>query len=116
MGIDYKDIGERVRLERKRNRLTQQELAEIVNQTPTNISHIERGATKPGLQTLVDLANALGVTVDYFLCGVTYEATPVLRGTFGELLEDCSHRELMILYETCWAMKESLRKNRETKE
>lgn len=41
MGIDYKDIGERVRLERKRNRLTQQELAEIVNQTPTNISHIE---------------------------------------------------------------------------
>lgn len=111
MGINYKDIGERVRRERKGKGLTQQELAELVDQTPTNISHIERGATKAGLPTLVALANALDVTVDYFLCGVLYQAAPVLRGTFGELLEDCSHGELMVLYETCRALKASLRKN-----
>lgn len=111
MGINYKDIGERVRRERRGKGLTQQELAELVDQTPTNISHIERGATKAGLPTLVALANALDVTVDYFLCGVLYQATPVLRGTFGELLEDCSHGELMVLYETCRALKASMRKN-----
>ena len=46
MEIDYELIGKRIREERISQNLSQQTLAEISNISPTNISHIERGATK----------------------------------------------------------------------
>ena len=59
MELDYQAIGVRVRRFRKLQGLTQQALAERSDQEPSNISHIERGATKLSLPTLVSLANAL---------------------------------------------------------
>ena len=53
MGIDYQAIGVRIRRLRKAKGLTQQTLAELSEQEPSNISHIERGATKLSLPTLV---------------------------------------------------------------
>ena len=58
MELDYQAIGLRIRRLRKTRGLTQQSLAEISNQEPSNISHIERGATKLSLPTLVNIANA----------------------------------------------------------
>ena len=58
MGLDYQSIGIRIRRLRKAKGLTQQALAELSNQEPSNISHIERGATKLSLPTLVNIANA----------------------------------------------------------
>ena len=49
MELDYKAIGTRIRRLRKELGLTQQTLAEYANQEPSNISHIERGATKLSL-------------------------------------------------------------------
>ncbi|WP_289804808.1 helix-turn-helix domain-containing protein, partial [Dubosiella newyorkensis] len=45
------DIGRRICQHRKALGYTQQKLAEMSNQEPSNISHIERGATKLGLPT-----------------------------------------------------------------
>lgn len=56
MELDYKDIGQRVKMFRRSRGLSQQALAEISNQEPSNISHIERGATKLSLPTLVNIA------------------------------------------------------------
>ena len=50
------DIGRRICQHRKALGYTQQKLAEMSNQEPSNISHIERGATKLGLPTLVSIA------------------------------------------------------------
>ena len=44
--LDYMDIGRRICQHRKALGYTQQKLAEMSNQEPSNISHIERGATK----------------------------------------------------------------------
>ena len=55
MEIDYELIGKRIREERISQNLSQQTLAEISNISPTNISHIERGATKLSLPTLVSI-------------------------------------------------------------
>ena len=68
MELDYQAIGVRIRRLRKERGLTQQTLAEMSGQEPSNISHIERGATKLSLPTLVSVANALEVTVDQILC------------------------------------------------
>lgn len=75
--LDYTAIGVRVRRYRKAQGLTQQVLAEMSEQEPSNISHIERGATKLSLPTIVNLANALGVTVDTLLCDSLPTSTDV---------------------------------------
>ena len=67
MELDYRAIGIRIRRLRKTLGFTQQTLAELSNQEPSNISHIERGATKLSLPTLVNIANALSVSVDQLL-------------------------------------------------
>ena len=109
MGLDYQAIGMRIRRLRKTLGLTQQALAELSDQEPSNISHIERGATKLSLPTLVNIANALNVTVDELLC----ESLPASRAVFQReaepLLSDCTHRELKIITATIRTLKESLR-------
>ena len=62
--IDYIDLGKRIQFYRKQKRITQQELSEIIDVVPSNISHIERGTNHVSLPTLVKIAEALNVTVD----------------------------------------------------
>lgn len=110
MELDYQAIGMRIRRLRKAQGLTQQTLAEISNQEPSNISHIERGATKLSLPTIVNIANALGVTVDDLLCDSLKESRPSFERVAGDILSDCTHRELKIITETMLSLKENLRK------
>ena len=110
MELDYQAIGLRIRRLRKARGLTQQSLAEISNQEPSNISHIERGATKLSLPTLVNIANALHVTADELLCDSLPASKNVLEREVAQLLADCSHLELKIITETVLALKESLRR------
>lgn len=109
MGIDYQGIGVRVRRLRRARGLTQQALAELSGQEPSNISHIERGATKLSLPTLVNLANALGVTVDQLLCDSVAASGAVYQQELSQLLSDCTHWELQVLTETVRALKKNLR-------
>lgn len=112
MGLDYQSIGIRVRRLRKAKGLTQQMLAELSDQEPSNISHIERGATKLSLPTLVNIANALNVTVDELLCDSLTASASVFEREATQLLSDCSHQELKIITETMRTLKECLRKSR----
>lgn len=109
MELDYLAIGMRVRRYRKEKGLTQQTLAELSNQEPSNISHIERGATKLSLPTIVSIANALGVTVDDLLCDSLVEVRSSFERDAAMLLADCSHTELKIITETMRSLKEVLR-------
>lgn len=110
MELDYQAIGVRIRRLRKERGLTQQTLAEISNQEPSNISHIERGATKLSLPTLVSVANALGVTVDELLCDSLPASRTVFQSEVDHILSDCSHLERKIITETIRTLKENLRK------
>lgn len=116
MGLDYQAIGARVRRLRKAKGLSQQALAELSDQEPSNISHIERGATKLSLPTLVSLANALDVTADQLLCDSLPASRSVFQREAEHLLDDCSHWELQIITETIRALKDSLRRSRHTSE
>lgn len=112
MELDYQAIGIRIRRLRKAQGLTQQALAEISNQEPSNISHIERGATKLSLPTIVNIANALGVTVDELLCDSLIEAKTFFAREATDILADCTHQELKIITGTMRALKDNLRKAR----
>ena len=65
--MDYKMLGKRIRDERLLLRLTIEQLSEKVNKTGNYIGQIERNDGKPSLETVVDVANALGTTVDNLL-------------------------------------------------
>lgn len=110
MELDYRAIGVRVRRLRKERGLTQQTLAEMSGQEPSNISHIERGATKLSPPTLVAIANALEVTVDQLLCDSLPASRSVFETEAAHILSDCSHLELQVITETIRTLKENLRR------
>ena len=80
------------------------------NQEPSNISHIERLDTKLSLPTIVIIANALGITVDDLLCDSLKESRLSFEKVAGDILSDCTHRDLKIITETMLSIKENLRK------
>ena len=110
MEIDYELIGKRIREERISQNLSQQTLAEISNISPTNISHIERGATKLSLPTLVSIANALAVSADFLLCDSLVEADKIYIDEINELLLDCNPNELKIIIDIMKSVKITLRR------
>ncbi len=65
--MDYELLGKRIRDERLLLRLTIEQLAERADKSPNYIGQIERNDGKPSLETIVDIANALGTTADALL-------------------------------------------------
>ena len=65
--MDFIKLGQRIRDERLLLRLTLEQLAERIDKSVNYIGQIERAEGKPSIETLVDIANALGTTVDKFL-------------------------------------------------
>ena len=109
MKLNYQEIGTRIRRRRMERGWTQAQLAEYTGQEPSNISHIERAATKLGLPTLVSIANALEVSADDLLCDSLVKARPTFEREIAELLSDCTDEEIRILTKTMRAFKEILR-------
>lgn len=60
-------LGKRIREERKKSNLTQEQLAELINVSTTYVGFIERGERSITLDKLVSIATALGISVDYLL-------------------------------------------------
>jgi transcriptional regulator with XRE-family HTH domain len=60
-------IGERIRLARTRKDWNQSDLARAVNKPRQHISQVEQGKQQPRAELLIDIADALGVTIDYLL-------------------------------------------------
>ncbi|MHA3771631.1 helix-turn-helix domain-containing protein [Verrucomicrobiota bacterium sgz303538] len=58
----YRVVGARIRGERIKQKLTQEELASLVKLKRTSITNIEKGRQKLLLHTLVEIAAALGVS------------------------------------------------------
>lgn len=67
MDVDYTALGKRIKKERKRHGLTQEQLAERISVSTKHIGSIERADSIPSIQVLVALANELQVTADYLL-------------------------------------------------
>ena len=67
--IDYKELGKRIRTERRRQDLTQEKLAEMANISDSFMGHIERGGRTLSIETLASIANALNLSIEYIVCG-----------------------------------------------
>lgn len=63
----YVGVGEQIMLARRRTHLTQRELGERLNVSHVAIGDIERGKTKPNLDHLAAIAEALDVPLKQLL-------------------------------------------------
>lgn len=108
--IDYSIIGKRIREYRKKCGFTQAKLAELSEVEPSNISHIERAATKLSLPTLIKIANALGVTLDEIVYTNLKKSSHISQSEISELLKDCSASELKAISDVIKTTKAVLRR------
>ncbi len=77
MGKELKSlIATRVKAARQAKGVTQEELAEAIDRTVETISNLERGKSLPSLQTLMVIANALGITLSELLEDVEAPPSP----------------------------------------
>lgn len=109
MNLDYVVIGSRIREIRKSKQWTQALLAERSGVEPSNISHIERAATKVSLPTLVSIANALDVSLDELVYSNLNKSMHISVALIDQLLSDCSAEELRSLVEVIKTTKSVLR-------
>lgn len=107
--LDYYQIGQRIRKYRKAHSYSQDALAEKVEISTTHLSHIETGNTKLSLQVLVDLADALTVSVDDLL-NDTSDNSDRPKNEIIDILDSCSTSEIKVLKETIYAVKTSINK------
>lgn len=87
------EIGSRIRALRKKNGITQLELADKVGCSETHLSNIETGSAKMGVDIAIRIAEYFGVTTDWILRAINPELTDKIGANMAELLSDCSPSE-----------------------
>lgn len=62
--MNWEDFGSKIRAERIKKGMTQQELAEIVEVTAESISYYETGKKRPSFEKMKIICNTLGISMD----------------------------------------------------
>ncbi|MCL2224105.1 MAG: helix-turn-helix domain-containing protein [Defluviitaleaceae bacterium] len=91
--MDYSLLGKRIREERRKLDLTQEQLAEDVNVSYPHIGQVERGESGISLEALIAISNRLGVTVDYLLSDYIENEDEYLRQLWVRLVKNRSEKE-----------------------
>lgn len=112
MNINYKAIGQRIKIARIKKGITQEAIADIIDITPAHMSNVETGKTKVSLPTLIQIANALNVSVDFLLCDNVISSKVIFENEAKEIFGDCDDYEIRTLVELLKSAKEIMREDR----
>lgn len=115
MIIDYSAIGKRIKIARIKfgSDFTQEVLSERTGISLPHISNIETGKTKLSLPALINIANALSVTVDELLCDNVLQSKHIFEKEAAEVFADCSELEIRIIVDILKASKKALRRDQQ---
>ncbi|MDL2218467.1 helix-turn-helix domain-containing protein [Christensenellaceae bacterium OttesenSCG-928-M15] len=111
MELNYIDIGKRIRSERKRQNLSQDQLAEMAEISTTHMSHIETANTKLSLPVLIKLANSLHVSTDALVCDNTVTSKAIYHNQIADVLSQCDEKQIRIISDIVLTTKKALDKN-----
>lgn len=109
MELDFKSIGQRIKIARIKKKLTQEVLSEKINVSPQHVSNIETGNSSVSLPTLVAIANILDVSVDELLCDTILNSKAIFENELEEVLKDCNEYEIRFITDIVKASKKSIR-------
>lgn len=97
MNTDYKKLGIRIKAARESKKLTQEQLAEITGLTNNYISNIEHTRSKPSIETLIKICNALEVTPDYILLDSVFVSKEYIIDEIAVKLKRCSKKNIQLI-------------------
>ncbi|MCC8196306.1 MAG: helix-turn-helix domain-containing protein [Ruminococcus sp.] len=98
-------FGHRVGYLRRQNGLSQEELAERANLSREFISMVENSKTGLRVDSLVNIANSLGVSADDILVDCLEHSASTADSELHRLLLDCTETEEYILTQMAKALK-----------
>ena len=107
MSINYDTLGRNLYCYRKKKKLTQEELAEALDLSVGFISQLERGITKPSLDTLSDICDYLNCSIGTILESSNNINTPELL-EFTELYQSLPKKEQRLFFCMLKTYKENL--------
>lgn len=93
--IDYVKIGNRIRIERDKFDMTREKLSEILNISPYFLGQIERGERKMSINTLINLAECLHISLDYLFFEQVNNNTN--NNVLYSLINKCSEKEVKVI-------------------
>ena len=86
-------IGKRIKEQRKKNKLTQEQLSEKLGISKNHLSAIERGVYRVQIETLVMIINSLDCTADDLFCDVIDKGYMIKSSRLSEKIEKLSPEE-----------------------
>ena len=101
-------ISKRIQHYRHLAKLTQEQLADLVNTSDTYIRKLESGDRLPSLDMLLKLSSALNTTPNHLLLSSSVLGKNI-NSSILDLLSDCTPTEFFILYENMSNLKDLLR-------
>lgn len=98
VGIQMKDglLGDTIRQARMDNKMTQEQLAEAINISPTHMKHIESEHRKPSVDVLFSLADVLSFSMDAMLMETQSTDHAKRVNEINLLMNKCTDEELDI--------------------
>lgn len=92
---DAVEVGKRIRTIRKKNKVTQEQLAEKLFLTAESVSNFENGKTMCMPENVARICELFDVTADYIYYGVENRGTDVTGvANIVNLVKDCNPNEL----------------------
>lgn len=99
-------LREAIRNERKNKRITQEELAEMLEVSPTHVKHIESGHRKPSVEILFALAKVLNISLDEVVFPKKDTPRDATRGKIERLLDVSDEASLHFILSVLEALRE----------
>ncbi|MBM6807793.1 helix-turn-helix domain-containing protein [Faecalicoccus pleomorphus] len=97
--IDYKKIGDRIRKSRKEKKITQSQLCTDLNISLYHYSKIENAHVSASLETLVEIADYLGLTIEYLLSGTSKINPTYYDEELFRIMEKCNASQKKLIIE-----------------
>lgn len=114
MAIDYRALGAKIKEYRKKENITQEQLAEMADISLSHMSNVETASASVSLPALKLIADALDVTLDDLLVDSYSEKQKsyLYSRKMECILEQCETVEQEIIVNTASALADNLVKNR----
>lgn len=95
-------LGERILYLRKKNNLTQKELADLIKTARSSIGKIENNEVSPSVEVIIELSKVFKVSTDWLLTGNEYDSTNVLLKYTDEqvikIIKNASYEDRNIIF------------------
>lgn len=123
--VEYKVIGRHIRFLRKQKKMTQEEMAEIIDMSPTHFGKMERGDRPINLYRLAQICRLCQVPLETLVEGAVLLETDTVTAAsdntsflnaMGIIAKGCSEEATRLMLRLCADIADEDKKNRQNRQ